>query len=178
MVLAKYLVFNPTPTRTNWATRGTNNSTDWESITSMQRSRVSHIGEPFAIDIRRFSSFSVCIPTFAACNWDKEENRRKGENIENEKKNKIMFQTITSTKAISETTEFARPQRNLTLGLLGLISFQACSRLGQVDVAEVQHPHPAIIEQPVKRTKSDCLKLKRTYWIYASRKKVGYLHGP
>lgn len=77
---------------------------------------------------------------------------REGGNIQNEKRNKIMFQTIKSTKAVkSETTVLATPQHNLTPGLPGLISFQACSRLDQVDAAEEQYLHPAIIEQTVKR---------------------------
>lgn len=77
---------------------------------------------------------------------------REGGNIQNEKRNKIMFKTIKSTKAVkSETTVLATPQHNLTPGLPGLISFQACSRLDQVDAAEEQYLHPAIIEQTVKR---------------------------
>lgn len=80
------------------------------------------------------------------------EIRDRWENIQNEKRNKIMFKTIKSTKAVkSETTVLATPQHNLTPGLPGLISFQACSKLDQVDVAEVQYLHPAIIEQTVKR---------------------------
>lgn len=87
-----HLVFRPTPDRTNWVRRGTNCSKDWSSTTSMHKSSVSHIGEPLAIEIRKFSSFSVWIPTFAACNWEKIKLEKwRCNHYQHENGNKIMY---------------------------------------------------------------------------------------
>jgi len=60
------LVLRPTPDRTKWASRGINVFNDSASTTFMHESKVSHIGEPLAMEILKLSSFSDCIPTFAA----------------------------------------------------------------------------------------------------------------